>query len=343
MPIYEMLGLYQDPETAAGAVDQLHKMNVPDANITILSSIPYKPEMFGRPPQRHWIGRAALTGAVLGLFAALGLTVGIYFLYTLNVGNQPRLFPVPPTLIIVFEVTMLFTILATFFGFLLANAFPNLRAKTYDPHITQGLIGVRAVVSKTQVDDVMEMFKRTSAQFPQKVEILSPLRDTGFLRFWGILAGVVAVLGIVSLLGFYDVFKIPFPSQMIEQESIAYEQGPRLAAPAASVPIQGAVLIGGEPATKPLPSSPDSVQRGKVLYGIDCAVCHGDTGVGDGKISAYFTPKPFDLSGQPVQNLADSEIFLIITNGRGPMPSLAENLLVSERWDVVNYVRTLKK
>jgi mono/diheme cytochrome c family protein len=343
MPIYEMLGLYPDPETSADAVEQLHKIDVPDANITILSGIPYKSEMFGRPAPRHWIGRAALTGAVIGLIAALGLTIGIYALYTLNVGNQPRLFPVPPTLIVVFEVTMLLTILVTFLGFLIANSFPMLRAKTYDLHITQGYIGVRAIVSKTQVDEVTEIFKRTGAQFPQMVEILSPQRDMGFLRFWGALAGVVAVLGVVSLLGFYDVIHIPFPSQMIDQESIAAEQGPRLAAPAASVPIQGAVLIAGEPASQPLPSSPASVQRGKVLYGINCSVCHGDTGVGDGKISSYFTPKPFDLSSDTVQNLPDSEIFLVITTGRGQMPSLAENLQVSERWDVVNYVRTLKK
>jgi hypothetical protein len=36
-------------------------------------------------------------------------------------------------------------------------------------------------------------------------------------------------------------------------------------------------------------------------------------------------------------------MFLTITNGiTGKMPALNENLLVSERWDVVNFLRTLK-
>jgi mono/diheme cytochrome c family protein len=144
-------------------------------------------------------------------------------------------------------------------------------------------------------------------------------------------------------LGFYDVIKIPFPSQMIEQESIAYEQGPRLAAPAASVPIQGLVLVAGQPASQPVPSGPDSIQRGKVLFNINCYMCHGETGQGNGKLSGYFNPKPFDLTSADVQKLPDSEIFLVISQGRGQMPSLAENLSASERWDVINFVRTLKK
>jgi mono/diheme cytochrome c family protein len=72
-------------------------------------------------------------------------------------------------------------------------------------------------------------------------------------------------------------------------------------------------------------------------------MCHGETGVGNGKLSGFFNPKPFDLTSPQVQNLPDSEIFMVLTQGRGQMPSLAENLSVSDRWDVVNYVRTLKK
>jgi mono/diheme cytochrome c family protein len=343
MAIYEMLGLYQDPETAAEAIDRLHKINVPDKNIDVLSGIPYKTEMLGRPSAKHWVGRGSMVGAVIGIFTAFALTVGLYYLYTIDVGNQPRIFPIPPTLIVLFEVTMLLTVLVTFLSFWLNNRFPTFQAKAYDPHISQGFIGVRAVVSKTQVDEVNEVFKNTGAQFTKEIEILSPKPDAGFFRFWAIFVVVVLVGGTLSLLGFYDVIKINFPSQMIEQESIAYVQGPRLAAPADSVPIQGPVLVDGEPASQPVPSNPDSIERGKVLFNINCYICHGVTGVGNGNLSGYFNPKPFDLTSAQVQNLPDSEIFLVITQGRGQMPSLSENLLPAERWDVVNYVRTLKK
>ena len=343
MAIYEMLGLYQDVETAADAIDRLHKINVPDKNIEVVSGIPYKSEMLGRPDQKHWVGRGAMVGAVIGILTAFTLTVGLYLLYTIDVGNQPRIFPIPPTLIILFELTMLLTVLVTFLSFWLANRFPTFRPKAYDPHITQGYIGVRAVVSKTQVDEVVEIFRQTGAQFTQRNEILTPQGDMGFFRFWAIFVIVVVVGGTLSLLGFYDVIKINFPSQMVEQESVPYEQGPRLAAPAASVPIQGPVLVAGQPASQPIPSSPASVERGKVLYNIDCYICHGVTGVGNGNLAGFFNPAPFDLTSAQVQNLPDTEIFLVITQGRGQMPSLADNLLVSERWDVVNYVRTLKK
>jgi mono/diheme cytochrome c family protein len=45
-----------------------------------------------------------------------------------------------------------------------------------------------------------------------------------------------------------------------------------------------------------------------------------------------------------VQFLSDGAIFMTITNGKeGRMPALNENLTVRERWDVVNFVRTLNK
>jgi mono/diheme cytochrome c family protein len=103
------------------------------------------------------------------------------------------------------------------------------------------------------------------------------------------------------------------------------------------------VLIAGQPATEPVAPTADSLQRGKVLFGINCVVCHGPEGRGDGTLGGFFAPKPFDLTSDAVQELPDSEIFLVITQGRDPMPSLAENLSPEERWDVVNFVRSLKK
>src|SRR3990172_2591958 len=62
-----------------------------------------------------------------------------------------------------------------------------------------------------------------------------------------------------------------------------------------------------------------------------------------GCLLGLFLPKPANLTGEAVQSLSDAEIFLVITQGRGLMPSLAENLSPVERWDVINYVRSLKK
>ncbi len=72
-------------------------------------------------------------------------------------------------------------------------------------------------------------------------------------------------------------------------------------------------------------------------------ICHGEDGTGSGILSHHFNPSPADLTSDEIINMPDEDIFLVITQGRGIMPSLAENLTPSERWDVVNYVRSLQK
>jgi hypothetical protein len=57
------------------------------------------------------------------------------------VGGQ-ALMPIPPGLIIMFEMTMLFALLATFLGVFLESYFPNYRRMDYVPEISDGKIGV---------------------------------------------------------------------------------------------------------------------------------------------------------------------------------------------------------
>ena len=72
-------------------------------------------------------------------------------------------------------------------------------------------------------------------------------------------------------------------------------------------------------------------------------MCHGQTAEGNGPIAAFLANKPANLTSPVVQSKSDGSIFLTITNGvAGKMPALNENFLVSERWDLVNFVRTLK-
>ncbi len=41
----------------------------------------------------------------------------------------------------------------------------------------------------------------------------------------------------------------------------------------------------------PVPASDESVERGKYFYGINCEVCHGSTGRGDGPVGTKFVEK----------------------------------------------------
>jgi len=176
----------------------------------------------------------------------------------------------------------------------------------------------------------------------ERVEADQPPRRRPFLRlaFVGVFVLIPTVIG---LLFAYSVLAIPLPNQMVHQPSIGYEQGPRLAAPANAVPVQGPVLIDGQPASEPVSTTPNSLQRGRILFEINCAMCHGQDGSGKGRLSGYFSPSPANLTSEEVQALSDGQIFLVITQGWGIMPSLAENLSPVERWDVVNHVRSLRE
>jgi mono/diheme cytochrome c family protein len=158
---------------------------------------------------------------------------------------------------------------------------------------------------------------------------------------------LVAGIGLVIVLLFsYDVIKVDWPSFMEIQPAYKQMEDP-LPVPALSIPVDGPAFIPnlGAP-SNPVAADQASVARGAELYRINCAVCHGEDGKGDGPIAAFLTKtRPADLTGVVVTALSDRAVFTIISNGSpsGMMPPLNENLTVRERWDIVNYVRTLPK
>jgi mono/diheme cytochrome c family protein len=335
-----VLGLYHEATSTADIIDRLRELEVPDDDITVMSGVPYTPEMLGRRPFYERLVPFALIGAAGGFLAALFLTVVTPYLYSIPVGGQP-LVPGPPTIIIVFEFTMLGTLLATFGGLLAEIAFPAVGRHDYDYRITEGHIGVLAVVDESLADQVEEAFTDTGAHHLKIVESDPPPGPRNWLRL-ALVAGFAIFPTIIGLLIAYSVLVLPLPSQMVNQLSTAPEQGPRLAAPVEAVSIQGPVLIAGQPASEPVPATETSLQRGQVLFDVNCAMCHGQGGEGNGRLSGYYNPPPADLTSDRVQALTDQQVFLVITQGWGRMPSIAENLPPVERWDVVNHVRGLK-
>jgi len=147
----------------------------------------------------------------------------------------------------------------------------------------------------------------------------------------------------VVLLFSFDVIKIDWPSFMEIQPSYRPMENP-LPPPERSIPIEGPVAIPGMGAPEnPTKSDDASIARGAELYNINCKMCHGQTAEGNGPIAAFLANKPANLTSPVVQSKSDGSIFLTITNGvAGKMPALNENFTVPERWDLVNFIRTLK-
>ena len=162
------------------------------------------------------------------------------------------------------------------------------------------------------------------------------------------IAGILIVAALVFFeLWAYDVIKIDFISFMEIQPSYGPMEDP-LPLPPRSIPIQGAAYLtdaNGEaiPPDNPVEADESSINRGAILFGYDCKMCHGEAGDGKGTIGAFLIEKkPADLTSALVQDQSDGELFLTLTNGKGMMPYMRENLTLRDRWDVVNYIRTLR-
>ena len=91
----------------------------------------------------------------------------------------------------------------------------------------------------------------------------------------------------------------------------------------------------------PIPADEKSIAAGKVLYEHECLACHGKSGKGDGPSAKDLERSPGDLSSPHVAAQSDGELFWKITEGRKPMPSFEKKFSDDERWQIVNYIRTL--
>jgi hypothetical protein len=136
-----LLALFEDIDPAADAVEKLHEMGLSDESINVISGVPVPERMLGRPHPSTNVGRLALGGAVTGFLFGAFLNYVTPDLYTIYVGGQ-SVYPVPPGNILLFEMTMLFMLLATFLGVFLDSYFPNYRPLEYVPEISDGKIAV---------------------------------------------------------------------------------------------------------------------------------------------------------------------------------------------------------
>jgi len=125
-------------------------------------------------------------------------------------------------------------------------------------------------------------------------------------------------------------------------------------------PVPGTVPVTGAPPaadlksadrlTNPRTRTSESLNRGKFVYETYCLVCHGEAGKGDGPIasgpSGGFFPAVRSLVTDQLAKQSDGYIYGVIVNaqamGRGLMPHYGDKVRGTDRWDLVNYVRTLQ-
>jgi mono/diheme cytochrome c family protein len=93
----------------------------------------------------------------------------------------------------------------------------------------------------------------------------------------------------------------------------------------------------------PLKDDVNATADGQKLFKVLCVICHGTKGKGDGAAGAGLTPKPTNLTTAEFQAQTDGAIFWKIRTGRSPMASYESSIPENKRWEIINYIRTLKK
>jgi mono/diheme cytochrome c family protein len=93
----------------------------------------------------------------------------------------------------------------------------------------------------------------------------------------------------------------------------------------------------------PIAMSDASTQAGQALFMKTCAACHGKTGLGDGPKAKSLKTVPTNFTKAESQNQTDGEHFYKTKTGRGDMPKYEGKLADDDIWNIINYVRTLKK
>ena len=119
----------------------------------------------------------------------------------------------------------------------------------------------------------------------------------------------------------------------------------RIALAIVGIGLASATLFDTTPDSRtpnPVPFTVTSVQAGRSLYVANCAACHGVDGRGGGPQAGTTAIRPPSLVSGHLGAHSDGDIYSWISNGLpGGMPVWKTTLTDTERWELVDYLRSL--
>ena len=86
------------------------------------------------------------------------------------------------------------------------------------------------------------------------------------------------------------------------------------------------------------------LRRGEEAFNINCAVCHGKSGDGQGITGQFGVPGIANLTDDTKKHAVypDGRMFDVITNGKGQMGAYKHNIPLRDRWAIIAYVRSMQ-
>jgi hypothetical protein len=164
-----LLAVFSDLGPAADAIEQLRTLGVGDDCMNVISGIPVTEAMLGRPSQWTNVPRLALGGSVIGLLTGAFLAFASPNMYQIQVGAQPFV-PMPPSIVVIFEMTMLGMLLSTFLGVFLDSTFPNYRPMHYVPEVSDGKIAILIECPHADESKITDALKKLGAESVEHAE-----------------------------------------------------------------------------------------------------------------------------------------------------------------------------
>lgn len=95
----------------------------------------------------------------------------------------------------------------------------------------------------------------------------------------------------------------------------------------------------------PYPITKQSLAHGKQLYDIYCGICHGQKGDGAGYLvrdDGKYPAQPAILTSDEFIAASNGRFYHAIMHGKNVMGSYADKLSYEERWQVIQYIRSLQ-
>jgi len=93
----------------------------------------------------------------------------------------------------------------------------------------------------------------------------------------------------------------------------------------------------------PIAPTQASIAAGQKIYSKTCVMCHGKSGDADGPAVIELNIHPAKLSNPQLAKESDGSLFWKITTGKKPMPAYGKRFSETDRWNLVNYIRTIPK
>jgi hypothetical protein len=85
------------------------------------------------------------------------------------------------------------------------------------------------------------------------------------------------------------------------------------------------------------------LDRGQERFNINCAVCHGPVGLGNGITTQFGLVGVANFHDARIRTMPDGQIFNTITLGKNTMGAYGSNITVEDRWAIIAYIRALER